>query len=191
MANMIASGVSAESILAVTFTNKAAQEMRNRVTDLLLRAGFPPTQPWLSTFHSLCARFLRREATGAGLPRDFAMPDDDDQCAAVKLTMAALHIDDDSQLTPRNVLSRISHAKNHGQSAEQLRREAIDQDGRRVADLFAGYEKLLAQSNAVDFDDLPATLRESRLAVKKTRRGPRTMAAPLRLHSRRRISGHQ
>src|SRR5271154_1545341 len=153
MANMIASGVSAESILAVTFTNKAAQEMRTRVTDLLLRAGFPPSQPWLSTFHSLCAGFLRREAANAGLPRDFAIYDDDDQCAAVKLTMAALHIDDES-LTPRNVLSRISHAKNHGQSAEQLRREAIDQDGRRVADLFAGYEKLLAQSNAVDFDDL-------------------------------------
>src|SRR5271154_4672175 len=153
MANMIASGVSAEAILAVTFTNKAAQEMRTRVTDLLLRAGFPPSQPWLSTFHSLCAGFLRREAANAGLPRDFAIYDDDDQCAAVKLTMAALHIDDDS-LTPRNVLSRISHAKNHGQSSEQLRREAIGQDERRIADLFAGYEKLLAQSNAVDFDDL-------------------------------------
>src|SRR5271169_5391464 len=160
MANMIASGVAAESILAVTFTNKAAQEMRTRVTDLLLRAGFPPAQPWLSTFHSLCARFLRREAANAGLPRDFAIYDDDDQCAAVKLTMAALHIDDDS-LTPRNVLSRISYAKNHGQTAEQLRREAISQDGRRVADLFAGYEKLLAQSNAVDFDDL--LLRTARL----------------------------
>jgi DNA helicase-2/ATP-dependent DNA helicase PcrA len=153
MANMIASGVSAESILAVTFTNKAAQEMRTRVSDLLLRAGFPPAQPWLSTFHSLCARFLRREAANAGLPRNFAIYDDDDQCAAVKLTMAALHIDDDS-LTPRNVLSSISHAKNHGQSVEQLRREAIGQDGRRLADLFAGYEKLLARSNAVDFDDL-------------------------------------
>src|SRR5208282_5351903 len=60
MANLIASGVPAEAILAVTFTNKAAEEMRNRVTDLLLRAGVPPAQPWLSTFHSLCARLLRR-----------------------------------------------------------------------------------------------------------------------------------
>jgi DNA helicase-2/ATP-dependent DNA helicase PcrA len=153
MANMIASGVSAESILAVTFTNKAAQEMRTRVSNLLLRAGFPPAQPWLSTFHSLCARFLRREATNAGLPRDFAIYDDDDQCAAVKLTMAKLQIDDDT-LTPRNVLSRISYAKNHSQSAAQMRAEANGADGRKVADLFAGYETLLAQSNAVDFDDL-------------------------------------
>src|ERR1700719_362213 len=153
MANLIAKGVPAESILAVTFTNKAAEEMRNRVSDLLLRAGVPPAQPWLSTFHSLCARLLRREAANAGLPRDFAIYDDDDQVAAVKLAMATLEIDDDA-LTPRNVLSRISYAKNHGQSAEKMRSEAIDKDARRVADIFAAYEKLLHQSNALDFDDL-------------------------------------
>src|ERR1700693_2484245 len=93
MANLIAKGVVAESILAVTFTNKAAEEMRNRVSDLLLRAGVPPAQPWLSTFHSLCARLLRREAEAAGLPRDFAIYDDDDQQAAVKLVMNKLQID--------------------------------------------------------------------------------------------------
>ena len=71
MANLIANGVPAEAILAVTFTNKAAEEMRSRVSDLLLRTGIPPAQPWLSTFHSLCARLLRREAAAAGLPRDF------------------------------------------------------------------------------------------------------------------------
>src|SRR5712692_1358932 len=120
MASLIASGVPAEAILAVTFTNKAAEEMRNRVSSLLLRAGIPPAQPWLSTFHSLCARLLRREAAAAGLPRDFAIYDDDDQTAAVKLVMANLEIDDDT-LTPRNVLSRISYAKNHGESPENLR----------------------------------------------------------------------
>ena len=153
MAQLIASGVPAESILAVTFTNKAAEEMRNRVSDLLIRAGVPPAQPWLSTFHSLCARLLRREAANAGLPRDFGIYDDDDQTAAVKLAMANLEIDDDT-LTPRSVLSRISYAKNHGQSAEKLRSDAIDKDGRRVADIFAAYERLLHQSNALDFDDL-------------------------------------
>jgi DNA helicase II / ATP-dependent DNA helicase PcrA len=153
MANLIANGVPAEAILAVTFTNKAAEEMRNRVSDLLLRAGVPPAQPWLSTFHSLCARLLRREAAGSGLPRDFAIYDDDDQLAAVKLAMNKLQIEDDS-LTPRNVLSRISYAKNHGQTPEQLRASAIDQDGRRTADIFAAYEKLLHDSKALDFDDL-------------------------------------
>src|SRR6267142_1666849 len=143
----------AEAILAVTFTNKAAEEMRNRVSALLLRAGVPPAQPWLSTFHSLCARLLRREAVNAGLPRDFAIYDDDDQLAAVKLALGNLEIDDEA-LTPRNVLSRISYAKNHGQSAEKMRSEAIDKDGRRVADIFAAYERLLHQSNALDFDDL-------------------------------------
>jgi len=159
MANLIANGVPAEAILAVTFTNKAAEEMRNRVSDLLLRAGVPPAQPWLSTFHSLCARLLRREAAAAGLPRDFAIYDDDDQLAAVKLAMTKLQIDD--SLTPRNVLSRISYAKNHSQTAEQLRAEAFDQNGRRTADIFAAYEKLLHDSKALDFDDL--LLRSARL----------------------------
>src|SRR5271163_2109176 len=153
MANLISKGVPAEAILAVTFTNKAAEEMRTRVSDLLLRSGVPPAQPWLSTFHSLCARLLRREAPSAGLPRDFAIYDDDDQMAAIKLAMTKLAIEDDS-LTPRNVLSAISHAKNHGLSPEKMRSEAIGQDGRRVADIFAEYEKLLHQSNALDFDDL-------------------------------------
>src|SRR5215831_4399798 len=160
MANLIAKGVPAESILAVTFTNKAAEEMRNRVTDLLLRAGVPPGQPWVSTFHSLCARLLRREAPAAGLPRDFAIYDDDDQVAAVKLAMAKLHIDADD-LTPRNVLSRISYAKNHGKSPEQMRAEAFTQDARQTADIFAAYEKALHDSKALDFDDL--LLRSARL----------------------------
>jgi DNA helicase II / ATP-dependent DNA helicase PcrA len=165
MANLIANGVPAEAILAVTFTNKAAEEMRNRVSNLLLRAGVPPSQPWLSTFHSLCARLLRREAPAAGLPRDFAIYDDDDQITAVKLAMTKLQIEDDS-LTPRNVLSRISYAKNHGQTPEQVRAEAFDQNGRRTADIFTAYEKLLHDSKALDFDDL--LLRSARLLREST-----------------------
>jgi len=160
MANLISKGVPAESILAVTFTNRAAEEMQTRVTDLLLRAGVPPERPWISTFHSLCARLLRREAAAAGLPKDFAIYDDDDQVAAVKLVMAKLHIEDDA-LTPRNVLSRISYAKNQAQSPEQMKAEAFGPDTRKVADIFAAYEGLLKQSNALDFDDL--LLRAARL----------------------------
>ncbi len=153
MANLIANGVPAEVILAVTFTNKAAEEMRNRVTDLLLRAGVPPAQPRVSTFHSLCAQLLRREAAAAGLPRDFTIYDDDDQVSAVKLAMANLQIEENG-LTPRHVLSRISYAKNHGQTPEQVLAEAFDQEGRRIADIFTAYEKLLHDSKALDFDDL-------------------------------------
>ncbi len=160
MANLIAKGVPAETILAVTFTNKAAEEMQTRVSDLLLRAGVPPERPWISTFHSLCARLLRREAAAARLPKDFAIYDDDDQLAAVKLAMAKLHIEDDA-LTPRNVLSRISYAKNQAQTPEQMRGQAFDADIRKVADIFAAYEALLKQSNALDFDDL--LLRSARL----------------------------
>jgi DNA helicase-2/ATP-dependent DNA helicase PcrA len=165
MANLIANGSPAEAILAVTFTNKAAEEMRNRVSDLLLRAGVPPAQPWLSTFHSLCARVLRREAPSAGLARDFAIYDDDDQLAAVKLAMSKLAIDDD-RLTPRNILSRISYAKNHGQTPGKMRAEAVEQDGRRAADVYSAYENLLHQSNALDFDDL--LLRSARLLREST-----------------------
>ncbi len=153
MANLVASGVSGDSILAVTFTNKAAEEMRTRVANLLLRSGVPPSPPRVSTFHSLCARLLRREAATAGLPRDFAIYDDDDQLAAVKLSMNKLRIDSED-LAPRLVLSRISHSKNHGKTHEQLRAEAFDQGGRQTADIFAAYEKLLAESKALDFDDL-------------------------------------
>jgi DNA helicase-2/ATP-dependent DNA helicase PcrA len=160
MANLIVRGVPAESILAVTFTNKAAEEMQNRVSDLLMRAGVPPERPWLSTFHSLCARLLRREAASAGLPSNFSIFDDSDQLAAIKLAMTTLNIEDDD-LQPRAVLSRISFAKNRAQSPTDMRQEAFTPDARHTADIYAQYEKILAQSKAVDFDDL--LLRSARL----------------------------
>jgi DNA helicase II / ATP-dependent DNA helicase PcrA len=153
MAHLIARGVPAEAILAVTFTNKAAEEMQNRVSDLLLRAGVPPERPWLSTFHSLCARLLRREAAAAGLPSNFSIFDDSDQLSAVKLAMASLSLEDE-ELQPREILSRISFAKNHAQTPERMRAEAYTPDARHAADVFAKYEKLLAQGGALDFDDL-------------------------------------
>src|SRR5215472_7866272 len=132
MANLISKGVPAESILAVTFTNKAAEEMQTRVADLLLKAGVPPERPWLSTFHSLCARLLRREAAAAGLPANFSIFDDTDQLAAVKLAMGSLDLEEE-ELQPRAILSQISFAKNHAKTPDMLRAEAFTPDMRRAA----------------------------------------------------------
>ena len=153
MAHLIAQGTPPESILAVTFTNKAAEQMQERLSDLLLKSGLPPASAWLSTFHSLCARLLRREASSAGLPQNFSIFDDDDQVAAIKLCIAQLNFAEE-KLNPRSILSAISHAKNHGKSAEALEKDSIGTEGRRVAKLYAAYEKLLKQSSALDFDDL-------------------------------------
>src|SRR5882757_9066619 len=160
MANLIAHSTPAECILAVTFTNKAAEEMQNRVSDLLLRAGVPTDRPWLSTFHSLCARLLRREAPSAGLPSNFSIFDDSDQLSAIKLAVNTLNLADD-ELQPRVILSQISFAKNHAKTPEMLRSEAFTPDTRHTADIYAQYEKILAQSKALDFDDL--LLRSARL----------------------------
>src|SRR5437762_6138384 len=97
-----------EEVLAVTFTNKAAEEMRARVEVLL---GSDCSGMWVSTFHSLCARLLRREAPAIGLSRDFVIYDSSDQLTVVKQALKELHIDD-SFVQPRAALSRISHAKN-------------------------------------------------------------------------------
>src|SRR4051812_20137078 len=101
-------------ILAVTFTNKAAEEMRKRVETLL---GEDCSKMWVSTFHSLCARLLRREAPAIGLSRDFVIYDSSDQLTVVKQGLRALQIDD-SFVQPRAALSRISHAKTGRESPD-------------------------------------------------------------------------
>src|SRR5215467_6139270 len=97
-----------DELLAVTFTNKAAEEMRARVEALL---GADCSRMWVSTFHALCARLLRREAPAIGLSRDFVIYDSADQLSVVKQAMKALRIDD-SFIQPRAALARISQAKN-------------------------------------------------------------------------------
>src|SRR3989442_182785 len=103
-------------VLAVTFTNKAAEEMRTRVESLL---GTDCSRMWVSTFHSLCARLLRREAPAIGLSRDFVIYDSSDQLSVVKQGLKDLHIDD-SFVQPRAALSRISHAKNLMEGPEAI-----------------------------------------------------------------------
>jgi DNA helicase-2/ATP-dependent DNA helicase PcrA len=164
VAYLIARGVAPEALLAVTFTNKAAEQMRARVADLLVRAGLPSAEPWISTFHSFCARLLRREAAAAGLPHGFAIFDEDDQLAAIKLAMENLGIEE-RRLTPRSVLSHISYAKNQGEGASELGARADTDESRQTAQVFEEYEKILRQSQALDFDDLllrcVAVLRDS------------------------------
>jgi len=149
-------GVWPRNILAVTFTNKAAEEMRNRVSKLLegLELG---SAPLISTFHSLCVRILRRdiEALQAGYTRSFTIYDQDDAVRLTRNCIRDLGLDD-KQFAPRSVQSAISAAKNRGEDAEAFTSRAQFMDERRasIARVFQQYEERLQKNNALDFDDL-------------------------------------
>jgi len=146
-----------DEILAVTFTNKAAEEMRARVEMLV---GSDCGRMWVSTFHALCARLLRREAPAIGLSRDFVIYDSSDQLSVVKQGLKALHIDD-SYIQPRAALSRISQAKNRMEGPEALgdsggwsRPGGPGGKDAEIARLYTYYLNALRESSALDFDDL-------------------------------------
>ena len=139
-----------DEILAVTFTNKAAEEMRTRVETLL---GASLAGSWISTFHALCARLLRREATAIGLPRDFVIYDSSDQLALVKLVLKELQIDD-SLVQPRMALSKISHAKNTMAGPDFFTSMGWSQRGEQLGKIYAKYLQGLKDNGALDFDDL-------------------------------------
>src|SRR5437773_2167783 len=137
-------------VLAVTFTNKAAEEMRARVETLL---GADCSRMWVSTFHSLCARLLRREGPAIGLSRDFVIYDSSDQLTVVKQALKELHIDD-SFVQPRAALSRISQAKNRMETPQAIAAAAWNPKDEQFGRVYALYAKALTGSNALDFDDL-------------------------------------
>jgi len=139
-----------DRILAVTFTNKAAEEMRTRVETLL---GVDCRQMWISTFHALCARLLRREAPHIGLSRDFVIYDSADQLSAIKQAMRQLGVDD-AAVQPRLTLSRISHAKNRMEGPEVFTANSWNPRDQQIGTLFGMYQKALTDANALDFDDL-------------------------------------
>ncbi len=149
-------GVAPDSILAVTFTNKAAGEMASRVEALV--GARTLAKPLISTFHSFCVRVLRKDIEvlqigGKGYRKDFVIYDEADQQNVVKAAMRRLGLDD-KQLTPRNVLGRISWAKNHMLDPQEIYLQSGDPNTERVAHIYEIYRQELAKSNALDFDDL-------------------------------------
>ncbi len=156
-------GVMPESILAMTFTNKAAAEMGERVEKLV--GGLSIAKPVISTFHSFCVRVLRRDIEVMRIPssvsgqppightKNFVIYDESDQQAVVKGVMKRLGLDD-KQLTPRTVLGRISWAKNHMLNPQELYLQSADPKTEKIAHLYEEYRKELRKANALDFDDL-------------------------------------
>lgn len=151
IAHLLELGVAPYRILAITFTNKAAKEMKERVTNLV---GAQADSIWLSTFHSFCAKLLRFEIDGFhGYTRNFTIYDSSDQLVLVKDCLKKLNLDD-KQFTPRSVLGTISSAKNVLVDAKAFAAKASDFYEQKVADVYTMYQEKLRENNAVDFDDL-------------------------------------
>lgn len=151
IAHLLELGVAPYRILAITFTNKAAKEMKERVTNLV---GAQADSIWLSTFHSFCAKLLRFEVDGFhGYTRNFTIYDSSDQLVLVKDCLKKLNLDD-KQFMPRSVLGTISSAKNVLMDAKAFAANASDFYEQKVADVYALYQEKLRENNAVDFDDL-------------------------------------
>ena len=151
VANLLEHGVPPWAIMAITFTNKAAAEMRERIEKL---AGASAGDVWVSTFHSGCAKILRRDIEKLGYSRSFTIYDDDDQMMVLKEILKRLNIDE-KFLAPREIKGKISDAKNKLLGPQEWFAQS-DRDYRCqiVQDVYSAYEEKLKSSNALDFDDL-------------------------------------
>jgi DNA helicase-2/ATP-dependent DNA helicase PcrA len=151
IAHLIATGDAAPwQVLAITFTNKAADEMRHRVVDLVGPRG---ERMWVSTFHSAGVRILRAHGDRLGYKGSFTIYDDADSRRLVEIVCKELDIDT-KRLPPRSILGQISQAKSRQQGPDEFRRSAVTIFDRRIADVFDVYQQRMVAANAMDFDDL-------------------------------------
>ncbi|MCC7434297.1 MAG: UvrD-helicase domain-containing protein [Methanoregulaceae archaeon] len=151
IAKLLEEGMSPARILAVTFTNKAAREMRERIEHM---AGEPARQLWMGTFHSICSKLLRIDGRAIGIENNFVIYDDSDQMSLIKEVLKSKNWDEDRTLQPRVILNEISSAKEKLWSPERAKEEATGYVEQVSAEAYATYQSLLKKANALDFDDL-------------------------------------
>ncbi|MBL8047357.1 MAG: UvrD-helicase domain-containing protein [Chthonomonas sp.] len=151
IARLIAEGVAPYRILSVTFTNKAAKEMRERIEEMV--GSSDARSLWMGTFHSICARMLRMEGKAIGIDPSFVVYDDGDQLTLIKDILKAQNLDDKA-FQPRGILSEISRAKEKMVTPEVYKREAATFFEQRVAEIYPVYQNRLTKASALDFDDI-------------------------------------
>ncbi len=158
IANLIACGVQPINILAVTFTNKAAREMRNRLFKLLYPDDIaePPRSfmPYMGTFHGIAVKILRMEANVLGLDKNFVIYDTDDQISLIRRAMKELKVTDNNQLKPKSIQAIISSEKNKGHGPEEYEASVFYPNQKQIAKVFYKYEEEKKKAQALDFDDL-------------------------------------